>query len=1660
MSLNIINASGGGGGLTAEELATMIIPGVGIEVTYENDEFLFDRLETLNETTPEDGFIYIDCDKDVGEHHEVTGIEEDDNTLVVVNVKEGEKFRIKINSNGYAFNWFENITWVNGYAPGITPVTTGEGDTFEFLCTESTAYYQSFLGWILSTERPVFNTIEVISSEGTSNSINVETIQNGYVGDDEVQHIVFSSTPSAGTWTLTYDGQTTSSLAYDISAASLKSALEALSNIGVNDVSVVKNGTGDYTVTFENALAKTNVAEMTADGSSLVGAVCTVTSTTITPGHAAGACTITITTVTQGDPGTDEIQTFHLYGSPVGGTFTITYDGQTTSNIAYDASNATIQSALEALSNIAPGDVTVSGSSLPSNTKTLTFGGTLRGTNLNQITINTDFYNTSPAVNVTTTTQGVTATDEVQTISISGTPTGGTFTLTYSGQTTSGIAYDASNATIQSALEALSNLAPGDVTVTGSSFPTNTKTITFGGTLAATNVSQITMNGSSLTGGTLPSTASIVETTTGRSGLTSDLSVYWRLDETGARVDEIASQSLNTYGVYPSSVTGLNSNNATRITTSIYLECAHSSYIEFRDNFSIAFWVKINTTPSGGNWQPILYKGSEYKILNSSSYLLFSVGGCSVSTTNLSEGAWHLVVAVRDRDNETMKLSVDGGTFVEAVSNIDPLYLFSDLFLGSASSITHSYDIDELAMFTKALSQDEVDALYENGGEYPLPSAQNEVQTLSISGQPTTGNVLVTFDGQTATIPYNSSAATADGLFEALSSIGTGNVSVTGGPLPGTALAIEFTNSLGNLNVPIMTLDYSSLTNGSSSVSSATTTPGTAAVNEIESITYDVSPDAGTFTLTYGGDTTSALDWDATANEVQTALRALTSVGGANVNCSGGPFNTTPITIEFVNTLGGQNITQITSSSSLLKDTPAIIITEQVKGVPDLTSACSAHWNFNEGGISQIRVDDINANNLILGSSTGVSVTTGFMSNAIVSVAFPTSHGSLIHRSSPFATVYGKNITVTFWIKVTNSGTGPFEIVDGFIAGGWSWGIRAWNNPEATFFLQINHLATSSGDFVETTNFGTATRGSWYFIAASYAYATKQLKISVNAGTPNTVTGTATPRSGSSTISNDYFRVLGSSGSSTAWALDELSIWNKVLSQGEIEKLYNAGSGLTTPFPSSANEVQRITGNSTYLTQGTFNLTYDGQTTTDLAYNATSTDISNALKALSNIGNSDVSCSGGPIGTAYVDVTFQTNLAKTDVSMITADWEDTTWTASTTTQGVLGINEVETININPIPTSGSFTLTYSGQTTASLAYNASASDIQTELIALSNIGSSDVSCTGGPINSATVTVTFQNTLGKTNVSQLTATPSSLTGSGGTNEVDQISISPSPVTGTFTLTFGGQTTSNLDYDATAAEVRDAFQLLSSVGWGNVVCSGGPINTTPINIEFQNALSFTDVGDITPSATALTGAVPSITVDTTQEGGGQLNEIQTLLSDAVYVNGTTFTITFDGQTTTELGVEDDAATIEAALIALSNIGAGDVNVTGGPLNITDIVVEFIDDMAAANQVEMTATATFLPPTDTNVDFSTGEFADVQLLEGSGAYTINLINLIPGKRMLVKVMSNSATGTLAWSSNVLWGDTGSPAIPDVDTYSLFEFIATNTDYCVGKLIESGLT
>lgn len=108
-------------------------------------------------------------------------------------------------------------------------------------------------------------------------------------------------------------------------------------------------------------------------------------------------------------------------------------------------------------------------------------------------------------------------TSEVQTLTIGGTPSGGSITLSYNGNTTGAIAWSSTNSTfvanIQTALNALSTIGANTTVAVGAATSgVGTFTITFSGDLARRDVSPLSV-ASALTG-TSP-TAAIAVTTPG-----------------------------------------------------------------------------------------------------------------------------------------------------------------------------------------------------------------------------------------------------------------------------------------------------------------------------------------------------------------------------------------------------------------------------------------------------------------------------------------------------------------------------------------------------------------------------------------------------------------------------------------------------------------------------------------------------------------------------------------------------------------------------------------------------------------------------------------------------------------------------------------------------------------------------------------------------------------------------------------------------------------------------------------------------------------------------------------------------------------------------------------------------------------------------------------
>lgn len=83
-------------------------------------------------------------------------------------------------------------------------------------------------------------------------------------------------------------------------------------------------------------------------------------------------------------------------------------------------------------------------------------------------------------------------------------------------------------------------------------------------------------------------------------------------------------------------------------------------------------------------------------------------------------------------------------------------------------------------------------------------------------------------------------------------------------------------------------------------------------------------------------------------------------------------------------------------------------------------------------------------------------------------------------------------------------------------------------------------------------------------------------------------------------------------------------------------------------------------------------------------------------------------------------------------------------------------NEVQTLAIvGGVPAAGTFRLNLNGQTTAPIAYNASAADVQAALLGLSGIEEGDIVCTGSDLPAGPIAIAFGGRLAGMDISQIT-----------------------------------------------------------------------------------------------------------------------------------------------------------------------------------------------------------------------------------------------------------------------------------------------------------------
>jgi hypothetical protein len=112
-------------------------------------------------------------------------------------------------------------------------------------------------------------------------------------------------------------------------------------------------------------------------------------------------------------------------------------------------------------------------------------------------------------------------------------------------------------------------------------------------------------------------------------------------------------------------------------------------------------------------------------------------------------------------------------------------------------------------------------------------AAASAVKTITVTGTPTGGTWRVYFAGRvSAAIAYNATAAAVQTALEAI--FGVGNVTVSGGPGPGTPWVVTFAGQLANVRVAPFAVAHAFTGGTSPAVASVDTTPGTAGTGQAD----------------------------------------------------------------------------------------------------------------------------------------------------------------------------------------------------------------------------------------------------------------------------------------------------------------------------------------------------------------------------------------------------------------------------------------------------------------------------------------------------------------------------------------------------------------------------------------------------------------------------------------------------------------------------------------------------------------------------------------------------------------------------------------------------------------------------------------------------------
>ena len=640
----------------------------------------------------------------------------------------------------------------------------------------------------------------------------------GQAGDNQQQMISIEGA-DGGTFTLTTEeGGPTGAVAYNATAGTVETAIETT---GV-ECTVTGSAGGPWLVEFDDADANKDLNLIVGNGASLTKS---------------GGYSVTVETLQNGSSSQNAIQAVTLLGTPTGGTWSLRYSGYAISGQSYAVSSGTLETALEGLTSIGAGNVSVSEE--VDGVYLIEFIGDFAGEEVQPLQVATEANTVATPDGIVTITRTQTASsgvDAVYNITPGTTPVSLLVASAAGGEySVSGIAVESTAVDVQEKLQQVTGLTDG------------------------TYVSNVNgQNRGTFVGGP------------------------WKITFiAGLGSQAIAVTSDN------ATVAGVTTGSATQVAEVQQIRMLNPGCDSGTYHYTYRFgWTGPPTSASG--WA--FYDATTLAGIAVFNNFLLLYAGATVTST-IEQGADALVATVTF-DTTAHPKNVPLIT-VDILEAGDTLYYDNAGVIGNVTASTSEP--------------------YAGVSITPVQDSQpsiNEVQRVSLSGCGG-GTFTLTQDAQTtAGVSYDASAWAVKNALELLSTIDEVSVTSDSSLISNRMWLVEWPNGI---NAYQMTGSGASLTGGA--VEIEIVQGATDPVDEVQTISLDDNP-SGSFTLTFGGQTTSALVPETSALAMRSALETLSSIGvGNTIVVKTKAFNWD---VKFVGDEGGQGQDLITSTSSLV----------------------------------------------------------------------------------------------------------------------------------------------------------------------------------------------------------------------------------------------------------------------------------------------------------------------------------------------------------------------------------------------------------------------------------------------------------------------------------------------------------------------------------------------------------------------------------------------------------------------------------------------------------------------------------------------------------------------------------------------------------------------